>query len=549
MKKFVLFFIMLISVSSSVFAYSSGFGYMLNAMGIATVNCNGLTINEEIYNRYNLIVYGSPQNVTHNQRYKETENGSWSNNFQIWNGNGARGEYWILGQDYLGKPVHNEIFPDDFTSGTSPLFWNYRQVKDAEESWSDASKFQYEIQRKYMLNSKLSRFGITYDLTAKDIGLDKARVENYATWGNAGSIYTEKPGEGNVYWAATFSVPPLAKDAKLNSVLETNHGFEYTINKNQESIDIPILFGSEIFGVSEYASEDHIRIIEAELKINGISTDFVNAVQQLEINKEHILTINKLDYPKQNKIFIEVECNSVAATYFSNDPPMYDSKKITIVVNIENDEYSKVKVKNEKAAPDIYKIEVKRVTTINGKEGLVDLYFSKRTKTNFICAGQVIKIKVITSTDASNVSFDFDGYKSIKTLDDLTLKFEWTDPKARGERARFSSLKELQNAYKFSKRMMLVKKTESTNVFEATYVIPYSTNQSLHSWNSLREISGSAFDIDESKLFTRKDREYKLVVKASNARKTSTESYLFDVAERWDELYNRDLTKYVKVGE
>lgn len=549
MKKFILFLTIFLSITLPTFAYSSGFLYMINAMGIATVNSNGLTINEDIYERYNLIVYGSPINVTHNQRYKETINGSWNNNSQIWNGEGSRGEYWILGQDYLGKPVHNEIFPDDYTSGTSPLFWNYRQVKDAEESWNDSSKFQYEIQREYMLNSKLSRFGVTYDLTAKDIGLDKARVENYATWGNAGSIYTEKPGEGNVYWAATFSVPPLAKDAKLNSILETEHGLEYTISMDQESIEIPILFGSQIIGVSEYASEDHIRIIESELKINGVSTDVVSDVQQLSVSKENILTINKSDYPGQKKVLIEVECNSVAATYFANDPPMYDSKKVTIIINIESDEYSKVKIKNEKNAPDIYKIEIKRVTTLKGKEDVVNLYYSKRTKTNFICAGQVIKIKVVTSKDAGNVTFDFTGYASIKTLDDLTQKFEWADPKARGERTRFSSLKELQRAYNLPRYMSLVKETSSTNVYEATYVIPYKTTQSLHSWNSLRELSGSAFDIDESRLFTRKDKMYQLVVKASNARKTATESYYFDVAERWDELYNRDLTRYVKVGD
>ena len=104
MKKFILFLVMLISLSTNTFAYSSGFGYMLNAMGIATINCNGLAINEEIYERYNLIVYGSPKNVTHNQRYKETAEGNWNGNFQVWTGEGTRGEYWILGQDYSGKP-------------------------------------------------------------------------------------------------------------------------------------------------------------------------------------------------------------------------------------------------------------------------------------------------------------------------------------------------------------------------------------------------------------------------------------------------------------
>ena len=143
-----------------------------------------------------------------------------------------------------------------------------------------------------MLNSKLSRFGITYDLTALDIGLDKTRVENYATWGNAGSIYTEKPGEGNVYWAATFSIPPLAKDAKLISKLELPHGKEYTILKDEECIEIPINFGALIQTNSEYAKSEHIQILEAELKINSETRDIVNGSQVTDLSKEYIFKIN-----------------------------------------------------------------------------------------------------------------------------------------------------------------------------------------------------------------------------------------------------------------
>lgn len=546
MKKIVLAIICLIFFSNKTYAYSSGFLYMINAMGINTVNVNGLNVNEDIYEKYNLIVYGSPTSVSHNQRWKETTTGIWNEKGSVAIQNELKGEWWILGQDYTGRPVHNEMFPDDYTSGTSPLFWNYRVVKDAEESWNDTSKFQYEIQREYMLNSKLSRFGVTYDLTALDIGLNKARLENYATWGNAGSIYTEKPGEGNVYWAATFSIPPLAKDAKLISKLELPHGNEYTILKDEEVIEIPINFGALIQTNSEYAKAEHIQILESELKINSVTVDIVNDSKTSEIGKEYILTLNKNNYKNQKSVIIEVECNSLMATYFANDLPMYATNKAIIIVNLKNDEISDVKVKNEKNAPTIYNIEVQRITTNSGKEVLTDLYVSKKTNQRFICAGQVIKIKVTTSPDATYVRFDFDGYNSIQTLDELTKRFEWIEPKSRGLKTRYSSLEELEYSYMLPRPMGLEYESETKKVFSAIYVIPYETTQTLHSWNSLREESKDAFKIDESKLFSRKERAYQLVVKASNARHTGTEIYYLDVAERWDELYNRDLSKYVK---
>lgn len=546
MKKIIFAFLCMIILSNKTYAYSSGFLYMINAMEIATVNVNGLSVNEDIYENYNLIVYGSPQSVTHNQRWKETNTGIWNDKGRIASENEPKGEWWILGQDYSGVPIHNEIFPDDYTTGTSPLFWNYRVVKNAEESWNDTSKFQYEIQREYMLNSRLSRFGVTYDLTALDIGLDKARVENYATWGNAGSIYTEKPGEGNVYWAATFSIPPLAKDAKLISKLEVPYGYEYTILKDEETIEIPINFGALIQTNSEYAKSEHIQILESELKIDSVTVDIVNGSQVTKIDKEYILTVNKNNYIGKKNAVIELECNSLMATYFSNDLPMYATNKIAIVVNFKTDEISNVKIKNDKSAPEIYKIEVQRITTNAGKESLTDLYVSKKTKQEFICAGQVIKIKVTTSPDASYVRFDFDGYNSIQTLDELTKRFEWEEPKTRGQKTRYSSLEALEYSYRLPRPMGIEYESETKKVFSAIYVIPYETTQTLHSWNSLREESENAFGIDENKLFTRKERAYKLVVKASNARHTGTEIYYLDVAERWDELYNRDLSKYVK---
>ena len=72
-----------------VLGYSSGFEYMLTTLNIEKQNVNGYKINEEIYNKYNLLVYGSPEIMIKNQRWKETSSGKW-------NKNGVMGEYWIL---------------------------------------------------------------------------------------------------------------------------------------------------------------------------------------------------------------------------------------------------------------------------------------------------------------------------------------------------------------------------------------------------------------------------------------------------------------------
>ena len=523
------------------YGYSSGFDYMIEAMGIEKTNVNGFEINEYIYERYKLIVYGDPVTINYpKQRWKIVNNGNWSSNGNV-------GEYWVLGQDYAGNLVHNELFPDDYNSGTSPLDWNYRVVKDAAESWNDTSLYIYESQRDYMMTQKLSRFGVTHDLTALDIGLDKAKVENYATWGSAGSIYTEKPGEGNVYWAATFNVPPMASSANLQSLLILLNGNEYRISKDEESIEIPYIFGAEINGLSEYAKQEHIKLIESELKIDGVQHEMISAAETIKISQNGSLIINKKDYSGKDKIVLKLEANSFASTYFPNDPVMYDSNEQTVTIFFENEEKIKDKVVNEAGSPAIYDIKISRVTTdSSGRKKYVDLYWNKRTRTDFVCAGQVIKIDIVTSSDADEVYLFFNGFKSIVTLDNTTKKFLWDEPKARREELMYSSYYDLKSAFSFPKTLTIVKETEFTKTYSFTYVIPYETTQTLHSWDSLRKESKDAFKINESKLFTRKENSYRLMVQAVNEKGIRTEVKSFDVAERWDTLFNRDISKYIK---
>lgn len=547
MKKFIILFLITISIiPNGLYAYSNGFEYMINAIQIKSINVNGKKLNEEIYEKYNLFVYGSPLNVSsQKQKWKTTKNGNWTLNGGAWRGSGIRGEYWILGEDYTGKLVHNEIYPDDYNSGTSPLNWNYREIKDALDSWNDMTKYQYVVQRDYMLNSKLSRFGIEYDLTPLNIGLNKAKVESYATWKSAGSIYTEKPGEGNVYWVATFSIKPMAADAKLYSTITLPNGNEYIVRKDEDMIEIPLSFGAYVEGLNDYAKAEHIKVIESQLKVNGVNKNVISENKKTNISKEDTIVINRKDY-NSNEITIELECNSFLSTYFISDPTMYATTKEYIKVKFENEKIENPIIKKDKEAPRIYSCSIKRVSTDSyGREKLVDLYQTKDGKRKFICAGQVIKIEVETSDDASGVYYNFAGGTSIKTLDDITKRFEWDEPKERKQKTRYSTLRALNDAYKFPKELSH-KIKNGRNIYTATYVIPYGTTQTLHSWNTLRDISKDGFKIDESKLFTRKANAYTVVFTAYSSDGKRTKTYSLDVADRWDELYNRDISKYIK---
>ena len=77
MKKTFFLTIIVLLFCSTVYGYSSGFEYMLKTLEIPVSNVNGYWIDEDIYNRYNLLVYGNPLIITKNQRWKESQNGNW----------------------------------------------------------------------------------------------------------------------------------------------------------------------------------------------------------------------------------------------------------------------------------------------------------------------------------------------------------------------------------------------------------------------------------------------------------------------------------------
>ena len=521
---------------------SESFQKMLIMMNIPLQNIDGYEMNEEIYQKYQLLVYGDPKDISKNQRWKNVATGKWKQEET-----GDIGEYRILGYSYNGTVVNNEEFPDDYNSGISPEKWNYIEVEGALSSWNNIEKYQTQKQMEYMLTQNLSRNGVTYEITAQDIGLEKARIEAYATWKTAGSIFTLKRDSKGVEWGATFKVPPMAADAKLNAILNLASGEKYQWEEGKEKLEIPVLFGANVTNLGEYATQEEIQNISSELEVDTNIQDKVTGKNTNAILKDGVITINKNDYPNSKKIEVIVRNTSVLETCFHAEAPMVTIKEVSIeiVFEEEEDEYKYVTERNKKkdngiASPQITSIALFRKNKLasNNKS---PLWVAKKTNTPFISAGQVLLLEVRVKNQPDFVTFDIEGDTKIQTLDSLTQKFIYEEPIQRGEKTPFSSLKELRNMYELPLEMK-----KENGIYQLEYIIPYATKQTLHSWSTLRKDTRDSFAIDKNLLFSRITRPYEIKIKAKNKGGIVTKSILLDVFERWDTLYNREITEYVK---
>lgn len=552
MKRYIcLIIIVIILMFCNVFAYSEEFETMIEIMGIEKITEHGYTINEEIYNQYNQFVYGSPLNIKQGQRWKDVKDGLWTKNGGAWNGSGIRGEYWVLGYNIFENEIHNHKFPVDIEPPTPPNQWRYVELTDALSSWNDITKYLDKDQRDYMMNTKLMRNNITYELTAKDIGLNKTRVENYATWKTNGNIYTRRYDMNNKEWAANFIVPPMAANAEIESQLYLPNGKNYTIDAEETEIEIPIEYGADVINLTEYSKKEHVKIIKSQLYINGDLISEVSDEKILNVSDLKNLVINKSVF-SENNVEIEVMVKSMLLTEFLADGALVDIKTETIKIHIETleEETSENYVKDvydtnfsEFPPPEITQITLSRIE--DGEEKALPI--AKKTNTQFICAGQILQIDLKAINLPERITLQFSGNTSINTLDDLTKKFEWDDPVARKIKKRYPTLEKLKEQYDGVVSAKIIKEySNGDKDFRITYVIPYRTKQTLHSWSTLREQSKDAFNIDATRLFSRIQKPYTLVFKVSGPLGKTTKRVELDVFERWDTLYNRDLRPYMK---
>lgn len=520
---------------------SESFSKTLELINVPEKNVNGYEINEEMYKIYNLVVYGTPQDVVKNQRWKDTLNGKYTN--KVTN---KKGEYRILGYALNGSVVNNELFPDDYVSGKSPEEWNYIVIDDAYASWNDTSKYQTQEQYDYMLNQKLSRNGVTYNLTAKDIGLTKARLEAFATWKTAGSIFTLKKDDRGIYWGATFSIPPMAAEAEVNALLDFPNGLNYTISKEKSILEIPLSFGAEVNNLNEFAKISDIKNLSSELEVQYNLYDKISAEKKREIVKNNKIVIDKNKYKGIDNLEIIVKNTAILETKFKSEAPMIDIKEVALNINLKGEEtYITVRDVNRRVSGDIPRPKISSIKlyrkSINALDEKQKLFVSKKTNTEFICAGQVLIVEATILNSPDDVLFYIEGDSRIQTYDELTKKFLYDEPKSRGEKLVFGSLEKQKNSYKLPRNMYV-----EDGKYKIEYVISYNTKQTIHSWNTLRNENKNGLEINKEKLLSRISSPYKIKIRASNSGGTVTKSYNLDVFERWDTVYNRNIKEYVK---
>ncbi len=548
----IVFMCVLFCFVSQVYAYSNEFEFMISTMEISPKNVHGMELNEEIYNKYSLLVYGKPENIKSGQRWKNVEDGRWNNNSN-------KGEYWILGENYEGYEVHNHRFPADIEPPTRPENWRYAVLSDAEESWQDQTKYMDDFQREYMLGTNLMRNNNIYNITARDIGLNKVRLENYATWKTMGTVYTQRYDISNKKWAANFMAPAMSADADLEGFATFPNGIVYNAINGESEVIIPIDYGSKAINLSEYAKEEHVKEIKSSLYINNQLIDECTNFETFEISDN--TSFKAIKTYDGEVLMLYVEVRSLLYTKFTTDGALTDVQKYTLIVNFGNEEIdnykpdedtynnhviNEEKATNEEVPPPVIKnIELKRL--VNGQEQ--DLLVSNYTGDKFICAGQTIEIKITVANQVDKVDMHFEGDSSIFTFDDVTKLIEWDEPRKRGKDTFFSSLSKYKNMYKSAVRLKKDEEYGNNTDFVYTYIIPYGTKQTLNSWATLREQSKDAFSINERLLFSRIRNPYQLVFKASGFGGKTTKRISLDVFERWDSLYNRDISKYVENGE
>ncbi len=367
-----------------------------------------------------------------------------------------------------------------------------------------------------------------------------------------GSVYTKNKKSDGSIWVATFNIPPMAANAQIESKLQITHGNHYKLLE-ETKVEIPISYGAILKNLSEYVTKEDIKNIQAELVIDGNRVKLTNDKETLEITDNYILHVNKEKYGDGKAIEIVVRCNVIAETYFNDDRPLYDSKEEIIVIQLKEEE-NIVEVDNVNRRfesgdkPKISSIEIKRVSTdARGNEKYVDLNVVKKTGKEFICAGQVIYIRVKTLNDTAKVTLEIEGDASITTLDELTKRFEYTQPKERNIKTRYKTLSALKKSYEMPLKLKLEEDAGGgVKYFSAIYVVPYGTKQTLNSWANIREENKNAFEIDESKIFERIREPYEIVIKARSEIGITTKRTKLDVFEAWNTIYNRDLSQYVK---
>lgn len=476
--KVLLYIILLFGFNINIcFGITDEFKFVIDTIGIKDTNKVGEKINEQIYDVYKVFVYSSPIEVmskTNLQRFKVVEsNGKW-----IETSTGARGEYYILGTDYNGDLVTNVYFPADFVPETIPTNWNYLYNENAINSWNDSSKYKYIEQLEYMKNSNIlfdkidfennicdSYNLVEYDISANEIGLDKAFLETCSTWTTSGVISIKRLTPDNKVRYASFFVKPMAASANIESFLEVEDNFKLTLDNRY----VNIKFGANAVNLNDYAKEEHIKEINSDIYINDVKVDSVKSTRIKSIEKDILYEIPK-EYLENGTKILNIKVKSYLYTEFSVDGLLQSITEKNITIHEEVLESDIVPADN---------ILVKQLEKINGDFIVKDLIKTKITEDSdsigIIEKGRYLAVKInninVESVDNIRVFINEEEYKidSISLDNNFVFKLHILE---NNENMNFNTiatwkyLKDLANSYFDINFVDIGKRVKEANVLK-----------------------------------------------------------------------------------
>jgi hypothetical protein len=454
------------NLKSTIYGISDNFKFVIDTIGIPRYNVYSEEINEEIYNTYNIFVYSNPEGLLWNnqQRFKSVADfGKWTRYNGPYNGIGERGEYYLLGTSYSGFVISNVYFPADFIPETTPDNWVYLTTSGAYRSWLNNENCYCEEQIMYMRTADLlfdeidynagtinSYKLVSYNISPNIIGLGKVVLDTASTWKTYGIVTARRMTDQSEIRNAIFATAPMCVDASVLSKVVVDDNL--VIKANEDEITVPITISGEAINLNDYANEKHIKEIVSILYINDQEIARVSGSKIVKVDKQIFFTISRENYKIPNTYPIDIKVKSYLYTEFSIDGLMQDEiqKRITLQV-----------------------LE-KEVIPINS----VKIAVLEKDKNNLVIRPLVQTL--ITKNENSEGIIEAGKYLAIKlnkNIDELNIQCYIND------------------------NMVNYERIYSNGYYDVIKVcIDEKLNNTIKSWNYLRNETKNYFDIDFSKI-------------------------------------------------
>ncbi|MCX8075067.1 MAG: hypothetical protein N2749_05725 [Clostridia bacterium] len=507
---FIISFIIIIFNYNCTYAsISENFKFIIDTIGVPRYNVYNDEINEEIYSIYNVFVYSNPNALVGKisiQRFKNVDNmGNWTLEGGGYKGYGIRGEYYLLGTNYSGEPIHNVYFPADYVPETTPDKWNYQYIQGAYESWQDSTKYKYIDQLNFMKNTGLlfdeinfqtntsnSYNLIPYNITANSIGLDKVVLNTCSTWKTMGVVDIKRKNNKGQIRYAILATTPMAASAQIKSKL--NISDKYILDSDKIDINIPIGFGCEVINLNNYAKKEHIKEICSIVYINNKEVARISGSKTVNMDKIINFAVSRNEYESPKTYEFQVRVSSYLYTEFYVDGLLQNMLEKTIYVEV------KPKKQNLVTNGSI-KLLKQTNTNLWVVSPLVQTYETRNVSSQgFVEAGKHIALKLDLNT----------SYKDVVNLEVYIN----------------GSIVESKNIKTFENSVILDIKVP--NILECT----------LMSWNYLRDKIGNYFNINFDMIGNRirEANILKVVVYFKNS--SSSMEFKFDSIDEYNKNFN-----------